>query len=273
LDKDRTNNLFYQKWLCPHPRAVFLLVHGLGAQSGRWEEAARFFLKKDFSSYALELRGFGDTPGPRGNVDSFDTYFQDIRHLARILRETHPQQKIFLTGESLGGLIAFLFAAKFPQDADGLICLSPAFKSRLKFNVIDYARILAYLAINPRKPLPMPFDSSMCTRDPVLRKKIDADKNEHRLATPRLLANIWWAQMKVPAQTIPMPVLFLLGSDQDQLVDPKEIKKVFGRLRGQENKIIQYPGMSHALSADLGREKVFENITQWADKMIKGESA
>lgn len=265
------NDLLCKKWSCPLPQATFLLIHGLGAHSGRWEEAARFFLEKNYSSYALELRGFGDTTGPRGHIDTFSTYLQDIRCLARAIRRSYPQKKIFLVGESLGGLIAFLFAAKFSHDVDGLVCLSAAFKSRLKFSFPDYARMIAGLFTNPRKPWPMPFDAAMCTRDPAFQKIIDADKKGYRVATPKMLFNIFLAQISATAQPINVPVLFQLGSDQDSLVDAKEIKKIFQRLRAKDKKIIQYPDMRHALSVDLGREKVFSDIVAWADKKITGD--
>jgi alpha-beta hydrolase superfamily lysophospholipase len=45
----------YRRWRAPDPRCVFLLVHGLGTHSGRWEAMAGFFLDKGVSSYAVNI--------------------------------------------------------------------------------------------------------------------------------------------------------------------------------------------------------------------------
>ena len=75
---DQKTGIMYRLWEHPDPEAVLLLVHGLGAHSGRWDPLSEYFLKNNISSYALELKGFGSTEGPRGHIDTFATYFNDI---------------------------------------------------------------------------------------------------------------------------------------------------------------------------------------------------
>jgi len=130
--KNEKQDIMYRKWGLHSPKAVFLLVHGLGGYSGRWQFLADFFLQHDISSYAIELRGFGPTKGPRGHVASFDQYFEDISCLKNIISKENPDKKIFIIGESLGGLISFLAVAKAKKLFNGLILLSPAFKTKYK---------------------------------------------------------------------------------------------------------------------------------------------
>jgi alpha-beta hydrolase superfamily lysophospholipase len=63
------------------------------------------------------------------------------------------------------------------------------------------------------------------------------------------------------------PVLFLLAG-KDLLVDPRESESVFKKLKIKDKTLIKYPEMLHALSIDLGREKVFEDIFSWLTKRI-----
>jgi alpha-beta hydrolase superfamily lysophospholipase len=56
MPKESSGEIIYKRWVAPSPRAVFLLVHGLGAHAGRWETAAEDFLKNGISSYAVELK-------------------------------------------------------------------------------------------------------------------------------------------------------------------------------------------------------------------------
>ena len=77
---DRETGIMYRQWEGELSRGSILLVHGFGSHSGRWKFLADFFLKNGFSSYAIELKGFGETNSPKGHIGSFDTYFDDIRY-------------------------------------------------------------------------------------------------------------------------------------------------------------------------------------------------
>ena len=260
----------YRQWQASSPRAVLLLVHGLGAHSERWKFLAEFFLQNGISSYAIELKGFGETEGLKGHIDSFDIYFKDILFLYAIIKKENPGKKVFALGESMGGLIAFLMAAGNPGLFDGLICISPAFKNNLKFTLLDYVRIFTALAYNPKKQFILPFDAVMCTQDTDYQKVMDADPREHRLATPKLLVitAIAMKRAKISKDKVRIPVLFLLASDNDALVSPLEAKNVFNGLKTEDKKLIQYPDMRHALSIEKDRQKVFEEVLKWLQKRI-----
>ena len=88
-------------------------------------------MKKHLKPIPATRRDFLATGGARGHIDSFETYLKDIRALARVIRGEEPDKKIFLVGESLGGLISFLAAGEPAPGTGGLVCLSAAFKSRL----------------------------------------------------------------------------------------------------------------------------------------------
>ena len=56
-------NILYRHWGCSAPRAAVILVHGLGGHSNNWEFMANFLAEHGVSSYAIELKGFGNTEG------------------------------------------------------------------------------------------------------------------------------------------------------------------------------------------------------------------
>lgn len=264
---DKASPIIYKRWVAQPSKAVLLLVHGLGAHSGRWLFLADFFLKNNISSYSLELRGFGETRGLRGHVDSLNVYFEDIRRLHRIIKEENPGRKIFILGESLGGVIAFLTAIYEPDLVSGLICISPAFKSRLKLSPLGYLDIFLSAIYNPKKQFHMPFNSGMCTRDTDYQKAMDADERELRLASARLLFGIALSQARsiLLKERLTTPVLFLVAG-QDKLVDPAASLSIFKGLKLKDKTIIEYPAMYHALSIDVGRESVFADILNWLVK-------
>jgi acylglycerol lipase len=188
-------NILYRHWGCTCPKAAMLLVHGLGGHSNNWEFLAKFLMEHGISSYALELKGFGNTDGLKGHVDSLNTYIKDVRRLYAIVKREHRSRHVFIAGESLGGVISFLTAIKKPALFRGLICLSPGFASRLKFSLAEYIKMISARFYNSKKQFVMPFTNEMCTRDPDCINIIVNDKLEHRFATPKLLQSILLGQL------------------------------------------------------------------------------
>ncbi|MDD5668813.1 MAG: lysophospholipase [Candidatus Omnitrophica bacterium] len=261
---ERQKGILYRKWTAHNSHGVVLLIHGLGGYSGRWEEFALFLRSKDISSYAIELRGFGETPGIRGHVNSFTEYYNDIYVLAGIIREENPGLKIFLAGESLGGLIGFLSAAHRPDLFDGLICIAPVFKSVLKFSFLDYCQFIPALLFAPKKQFTMPFIPADLTRDEGYLQRLGSDPLEHRKASARLLFEILRGQdaARKIRTAFNLPVLFLMAGE-DTLVDNTRTEKIFSGISFPVKSLFVYPEMYHALTIDRGREKVFEDIVTW----------
>ena len=262
-------NILYRQWGCSSPRAALILIHGLGGHSNNWESMANFFSEHGISSYAIELKGFGNTEGHRGHIDSLNTYIKDVRRLYNIIKKEHRGRPVFVAGESMGGLIAFLLAIKKPGLFRGLVCMSPGFASRLKFSFMDYLKMISARLYNSKKQFVMPFTTEMCTRDPECRKIIDNDRLEHRFATPRLLHSILLGQLssKLFKHKIRTDTLFLLPGN-DMFVNSDASKKIFKGIKFEHKEIIEYPGMSHSLNMELGREKVFADLLRWMSKRI-----
>lgn len=254
----------YRLWEPSLPVASAVLIHGLGAHSGRWDALAAYLFQHNISSCAIDLKGFGLSIGPRGHIDSFKTYFNDIRSLCQTVRDQHPGKKVFCIGESMGALIAFLMAVSGPFFCDGLILLSPAFKTKFSLKPWDYIKVFAPLLFNRRKKFGLPLTSLFCTRDPKYQEMIDTDEREVHAASSRLLSLIVLAQISASRvkKELGVPTLFLLAGD-DRITDAEASKRLFSELECLDKELIEYADMFHALSIDLGKEKVFEDIGHW----------
>lgn len=246
-----------------------LMVHGLGGHSNNWEFVAKFLVEHGITSYSIELKGFGNTEGVRGHIDSLNTYIKDVRRLYNIMKREHRRLPVFIAGESMGGLISFLTVIKKPKLFRGMICFSPGFESGLKFSFMEYAKMIAARVYNSKKQFVMPFTSDMCTRDPECKKIIDNDKLEHKLATPRLLHSILLGQLFsiLLKHRVKTDTLFLLAG-ADTFVSSEASKKIFKGIKFLHKQIIEYPEMRHSLTMELGREKVFADLLTWLNKRI-----
>ncbi len=147
--------------------------------------------------------------------------------------------------------------------------LKPFFKKG--FLCLNIGHILGRLQMEgkPMKQYRLPVTPDMCTRDTSYLKIIDATYDRDVLSTSKVLFDIFITQvyMRVFKMRIDPPLLFLIAGD-DKLVYSAASRKVFERIESKDKEMIDYPGMYHSLSIDLGREKVFEDILKWIDKRI-----
>ena len=269
MKKCEKRNILYRQWGSSSPRAAMLLVHGLGGHSNNWEFMAKFLMEHNITSYAIELKGFGNTEGLKGHVKSLEVYIKDVRRLYNIIRREHKRVPIFIAGESMGGLIGFLTVIRKPRLFRGLVCLTPGFASGLKFSAMEYFKMISARFYNSKKQFIMPFTSDMCTRDPECKKIMDNDKLEHKFATPRLLQSILLAQLssQLTKHKVKTDTLFLLAG-ADTFVSTKVSKNIFKGIKFQHKEMIEYPEMRHALTMELGKELVFADLLKWLEKRI-----
>jgi alpha-beta hydrolase superfamily lysophospholipase len=267
-------DVLYRKWDASPagaaPRAVFVLVHGLGAHSARWGFLAEALAGRGFTSYGVELRGYGQSPErPRGHVDSLRVWERDILALGEVAARENPGRKVFLLGESIGSLLAFNLVCRFPDAFAGQVLISPDFKNGLKFPPSSYLTLAGLLLFRPKKTIDVPYNSAMCTRDTAYQAVMDANPAELRVASLKCLVSILAEQTRSPrlAGKLRVPSLFLIAGT-DFLVDERASRKLFGKLALDDKAIVEYPDMHHALSIDLGREKVFRDIIAWAEQRI-----
>ncbi len=100
---------------------VIVLLHGVASSLHTWEGWAAT-LKNDYRVIRMDLPGFGLTgPHPQGlyspddYVDFLQTFFNQLQ-----------LQKFVLVGNSLGGHVAFRYAADYPKQVEYLGLLNPA---------------------------------------------------------------------------------------------------------------------------------------------------
>ncbi|MFA5143585.1 MAG: alpha/beta fold hydrolase [Candidatus Omnitrophota bacterium] len=262
-------NVGYRQWTPPAPRAVFLLVHGIGAHSGRWEAMADFFLLNGIASYAVDLKDFDRRGAPEKSSYRFRDYYDKISRLYEIAVKENPEKKVFLVGESMGALISFSLVSGRPSPFSGLVCLSPAFANRHRLAIADGLKMLTALLCDRHKSFKLPFDSSMCTRDEACSRRLEEDPREYRSIPVIEIFDILSSQFKARfgRKKIGIPLLFLIAGD-DRIVDSSAAKRVFKRVAAADKMFVEFPDMRHALSIDLGKEKVSMEILNWVEKRL-----
>ncbi|MBU8538717.1 alpha/beta fold hydrolase [Falsiroseomonas tokyonensis] len=99
---------------------ALILLHGFASSLQAWEEVAPM-LEADFRVIRLDLPGFGLTgPDPSGD-------YTDARALAVLvaLMDRLGLARAHILGSSMGGRIAWRFAAAHPERVDRLVLMAP----------------------------------------------------------------------------------------------------------------------------------------------------
>ncbi len=126
------------------PHGVVLALHGFNDYRRSFEGMGAFLAARGFAVYAYDQRGFGETALPGLWFDS-DRLAADLRSVAGLLRARHPDQPLYLIGESMGGALALhALAGTDPPRIAGLVLIAPAVWGRATMPLLQ--RGLLWLA-------------------------------------------------------------------------------------------------------------------------------
>src|SRR5262245_12969388 len=94
-----------------------ILIHGFGDTSRMWVPLFEAF-GKDYTIIAPDMRGLGDSSRPKKGYDK-KTIAADIHELVKGL----GYDKINLVGHDIGLMVAYAYAAQYPDEVDMLALL------------------------------------------------------------------------------------------------------------------------------------------------------
>lgn len=225
---------------------VLILLHGFGSSLETWDDWSRS-LAHDFRVIRLDLPGFGLTgPDPAGD-------YSDARSVKILLAfmDGLGLRKASLVGNSLGGKLAWMFAAGHPERVEKLVLISPAgFSSPgqdygKKPEIPAMIRVLPYVlpayfvkkSLAPAFGDPARFSSALTAR---YRDFMRAPGTR-----PAMIARMEQDVLSDPApwlQRLHMPVLLLWGRNDGMI--PVDNVADYQRLIPQAT-VVELPGTGH----------------------------
>lgn len=93
----------------PTDAQTILMLHGFGADKDNWLRFARHFTER-YQVIAMDLPGFGDSSKPTASYD-VGTQVERVAAFTQALKI----DQVHLIGNSMGGHISALYAARYPQ--------------------------------------------------------------------------------------------------------------------------------------------------------------
>jgi alpha-beta hydrolase superfamily lysophospholipase len=247
-------------------KAHFIIVHGLGEHSGRYEHMAQGLTDAGIAVHAADLRGHGQSDGVRGHTPGMAAYVQDIDLLINSLPAGLP---IFLYGHSLGGLIVIFYALEYPDRLKGLIASAPAIQRH--FEVPLYKLILGRImsAIWPTFIQETGLNPDDLTRLEEANQAYRDDPLVHSLASARLFTagTDSGPEALQRAPEIHLPTAVIQGG-QDLLVVAEASHEFFQRLGSKDKTWIFIPDAYHETHNEADGSKVIQQIAEWVSAHI-----
>ncbi|MDI6871784.1 MAG: alpha/beta hydrolase [Bacillota bacterium] len=103
------------------PAPPVLLLHGLGGSTQVWLKTAPELARAGFTVYALDFPGFGGSEVPPAKLSVLDL----PRYAAAFLKELGVS-RVSVVGNSMGGYVAWLLAADYPELVEKLVLVDAA---------------------------------------------------------------------------------------------------------------------------------------------------
>ncbi len=235
-----------------------LLLHGLGSERGTWDGVLSS-LEARFQVIRADLKGFGDSPKPLDGAYSIADQLDCVRELM----ETLGLESTTLIGNSLGGAVCLLLAARHPEFVRRLVLLSAPADSRDVPKALSLARLRPtqwLLQHTPAKAL-LPFilprvyaNRSVLTpeRRDAIRKPLDQAGTRHAIIQTALRsAPNDVDALGVRLEEVSVPTLLIWG-EKDRII-PLRVGRKFLRAMPHAELVV-FPGCGHAPQEERPQE-------------------
>lgn len=258
--------LHAELFLRDNAKGVVLVTHGYAEHCGRYRELAEVLVTAGWSVFTWDVRGHGQSGGPRGYCDRFSQFLADFRVAHRAARELGKGPLVAL-GHSHGALITLRAQLEAsPPAVDALVLSSPFLD--LATPVPAAKALVGKLAskLFPRLSLPSGIKIEDLTSDEGKRAERAKDTACFDIATARWFTEAVAAQQVVQEQAarIDVPSLWLIGG-ADALASAPVSRVVAGKMNRATVHLLE--GYRHEVFNETNRAQVFETLTQYLDKL------
>ncbi len=262
-------------WQSGAPKAVVLIVHGIGEFATRYEPLAQALVKAGYAAYAVDYRGHGATgveqydgdlsklgrPGPGG----IRAAIRGIRQVRDIAHDDNPGAPVVLLGHSMGSLFGQRMLNESADDYDAAILSATAFRTLRHMNSGDLAK---------RHRIPGGNGHEGLSRDPAVAEWF----RDHPLTFDAKVAKLFGIADGLRLLGRPrklsrdIPMLIMIGSD-DPLGGPRSVEllaKAYRERGGLSDVTVTvYPEGRHEMFNEVNQAEVRADVISWLGAHVK----
>lgn len=168
----------------------------------------------------FDHRGFGNSEGVSGLVESFEQHMQDSLDFVMKTKRMYPELPMFLLGLSMGGLVAYFLGLRHRELFSGVIMMAPAIRSQFSSGLTKVVRGMVRMLPPQTKLIHQIY--AQATSNPQVTDDIKNDflceKGRLRLSTVEMLLSVM-EQAPTTYRYFSAPFLIVQGG-HDKLVNP-----------------------------------------------------
>lgn len=253
------------------PKAIVCLIHGLGEHTGRYAHVGKALNDAGYSLFGFDLRGHGQTGGPRGHFPSLDAVMQDIHQFVEFQKQNNPGVPVFLYGHSLGGILVLAYAIQYGEGLKGVIASAPGMHNAIQEQKLQLMMVKLLGTLVPKLILPSGLEVAGLSRDPKVAEVYTHDPLVHdRMSVALGVTGLAAIDLCFARAKEFKPPLLILHGTADRLAYTSGSEK-FAKLAGETNKDVTlklWEGLYHELHNEPEQAEVFKVMIEWLDKYL-----
>jgi acylglycerol lipase len=257
-------------WRHPSPSASLILLHGLQSHAQWFAGAAQALLERGFTVYALDRRGSGSSPAPRGEIETYFAWFEEVEDIIRLARREHPEAPAHLIGHCFGANVGLGTLLTQRPEIQSLVMLTPGLYVRPDYTARNRLRILTSAFLRPQTRFPVPLRPELFTREPEVLAWIERDRLGADTLTARCLLQIHrmlnW--LRRGTSRLDVPVL-VLEAARDRISDNPRNRAVLTRALGGGCHFAPFDA-EHLLLTEPCRDQVLDTLVDWVLSLSLG---
>ena len=256
-------NIYAKDWSVSAPKAVFVLVHGMGEHINRYNHVAKFVNDNHIAMIGNDHRGHGKSDGKRGHFRQYEDYLEEVDTLIAETKKRYPNVPIVLYGHSKGGNIVLNYLLrKRPKIAAAMVTgpwIELAFKP---------SPVMVFLGKMLRNVAPgftqaSGLDVSAVSSNPeITTAYINDDLVHNKISAEAGMGITDAGQYLIDYQgDTPCPLLIMHG-DADKVTSEPASEAFAKKLKGDVT-YKKFPGLYHEIHNEVEQQEVFDYFYDW----------
>lgn len=256
-----------REWTPEGPvRALVVLTHGHGEHSSRYVHVAAALNAAGLAVAAHDLRGHGQSGGPRGHTPNYAQLLDDLQMVYDWAAERQRGITRFLYGHSLGGQITLTFALERQPTAAGVVVTGPwlRLKPPPPASKVALGRVMS--RVWPAFALKSELDQMLMAHDAEHLNSLPELDLTHTTITAKLGAEALdhgLALLK-RAGEFRYPLLIMHGG-ADAVIDPAGSQEFYAAAGSADKTLKLWPGLYHEIHNEFERAAILAEVRGWLE--------
>jgi len=264
--------------------STVILIHGFTGTPYEMGYLAKFLNRKGYSVTCPMLANHGEPLDVLKKV-TWQKCYETIREEFKRVKARNSNEKIFVSGLSIGALLALLIADEFKENVSGVSCLSPTiFYDGWNMPWVRHLLPLAYFT-------PLKYFSYFKEEPPYGIKNKAIQNRVHRFYRNATLENnvediiqygypyipvtlmyqhrllLRFFKKILPRITVP---LLLIQAKEDDMTSVRNSRYIYKRIGSKTKEIIFLDNSYHVITVDQQRDIVAQGIDEFFEKIKRG---